>query len=407
MVPGMAVPGVPMVAAVPRFSKRVKGVGAARGVDLSLDKFDLSAPDQMEPVDFQSAEACGAIGSAFWAGIDTDSESLFRPEDKALLRDVFNPNLSDRRDEADLFVPPDTSLTYVEGLRRLVKEEAAVMAMRKAHFFSSSFDPAEVGALYPSSWRASFEVQGKRSHDVVLHERKDYKAAAAVFEQAIKSAVPAFDKVTEEGTRFRIYRFGSVEVRTTQETNSKEEVGVIFSMRTAQQPSENGSWDAEEPVIKVTEFIQRMDCEGKPSALPRHHSYVVLETASGGKVVTERCADGTMVWAQDPADLEDRSSLAKIVRSADCSEVAVNVDKLKAYLQEESQCSFHGPTESKLYAQTVFCLASGTGADGNLSGFRRPASGNHWHLSLEGQGGWVGAKGQRQTRQSIRVRVAK
>merc|ERR1711920_623202 len=87
MAPG--VPGVPMVA-VPRFSKRVKGVGAARGVDLSLDKFDLSTPDQMAPVDFQSAEACGAIGSAFWAGIDTDSEPLFRPEDKALLQDVFN-----------------------------------------------------------------------------------------------------------------------------------------------------------------------------------------------------------------------------------------------------------------------------------------------------------------------------
>merc|ERR1712032_126763 len=65
----------------------------------------------------------------------------------------------------------------------------------------------------------------------ILHERSDYKAEAHMFDHLLKSGTPVFDKSTEEGMRFRVYKVGSLEVRTTQAPDDNEIVGVVFSTR--------------------------------------------------------------------------------------------------------------------------------------------------------------------------------
>lgn len=405
--------GVPAAAAalaVPRFSKRVKGVGAARGVDLNLDKFDLSSPEQVAAQAMQSGEASGAIAGAFWAIVDGDSASVFKEEDRCLLRDIFNPSLSDRREEGDCFVPPDTTLSYVEGLRSLVKQEAAAREARKDHFLSKSFEISDAGPLFPSSWKSSLEIEraGALPQGRELRARSDFKAAAPVFEQALKSAAPVFDKRTEDGARYRIYRFGgSVEVRTTQEHDGKETIGVIFSC-VAQQAASKCQVHEEEQVVKVTEYVESGKKANMTAQPLQYHSYAVLETSLGNTILTEMLSDGTLAWEENPDDLEDRNSLAKVIRAADCSGAGVAVGSLKSYqaMEAPKTGSVATPSQCKHYVQGVYCLASGP-SDGARSGFRQPAAADKWQLSMEGEGGWRGAKAQRHSKQSIRVRCGK
>mmetsp|Transcript_55096 Transcript_55096/g.172754 ORF Transcript_55096/g.172754 Transcript_55096/m.172754 type:complete len:565 (+) Transcript_55096:1-1695(+) len=378
--------GVPEAAvAVPRFSKRVKGVGAARGVDLSLEKFDLSAPEQVDSEVLGAAPH--AVGDAFWASLSGEGECALSAEDQALLQQVFHPSLSDRRDEGELFVPPDTTASYVEALRELVKAEGEAIQSRKDHFLSVGFSAATPGPLFPASWAS---LEAKAPQPAQLRPRSDYKAAARVFEQVMKSATPAFDKTTEDGERFRIYRFGGVEVRTTQERNGRELIGQIFSACT-QKEEVVAERDL---VVKATEYVER--------EAGSHHSYVVLETAAGRRVLTEKRADGSVAWEVEPEGLEARNSLAKIVRVAQCGGAGVSVNAFKnlRVLQASSDAT---AAERKQYAQGVFCLAGCVEG----SGFRQPAQGCKWQLSMEGQGGWRGAGAQRVSRQAIRVRCSK
>merc|ERR1712210_174100 len=90
----------------------------------------------------------------------------------------------------------------------------------------------EPGPLFPSSWKNYFELERSQiPHDGVLHERPEYKAEAQMFDHVLESAIPVFDKSSEEGIRYRVYKVGSIEVRTTQENNAKEIVGAVFSRR--------------------------------------------------------------------------------------------------------------------------------------------------------------------------------
>merc|ERR1712038_934455 len=89
----------------------------ARGVDLNLDQFDLS-----QAMKVSSTETCDApIGDAFWSALD--SKSGFEGELKDLFNAIFNPSLSDRREEGDRFIPPNMNNSYLEKLGNLVKEE--------------------------------------------------------------------------------------------------------------------------------------------------------------------------------------------------------------------------------------------------------------------------------------------
>merc|ERR1719346_35784 len=127
------------------------GVQPARvsGVDLNLDEFNLSAPTEIARSDIVAKLDEGIdISEAFWMNIEDDMTSMFNEEDRLLLSQVFNPALSDRRDEGDRFVPPDTSREYVQRLRALVQEELAVQEQRMDHFFSEAFEQESAGPLF-------------------------------------------------------------------------------------------------------------------------------------------------------------------------------------------------------------------------------------------------------------------
>merc|ERR1712125_206867 len=123
--------------------------------------------------------------------------------------------------------------------------------------------------------------------------RMDF-AAEPLLRDHLRKAQPIFNNCTEEGTRFRIYRVGSLEVRTTQDVGADEEIGAVFSIRSlplCSPTSTTGlySWShgLQGRIVKVTEFVERRvlsadnakagaheiqqeDCSGR-------HYYVVLE----------------------------------------------------------------------------------------------------------------------------------
>jgi len=339
--------------------------GGPRGVDLNLDRFSLSGTTGFWAGDVQASEACADISKAFWPSIDQAAGSPFEEEDRLLLRSVFNPHLSDRREEEDLFAPPDTSFAYVQKLRSLVKEEEAVRQRRKEHFCSPAFSPEDPGGLFPFSWKKTLEIargEAKASHS--LRPRPDYKAQARMFEHVLKSAVPAFDKSTEDGLRFRVYRFGSLEVRTTQEHGGEELVGAVFA-RAEGGAGRPKAAEPEEKVVKVTEYVEMLDAQAN-----ERHSYVVLGTEAGGSVLTEKLPDGTVRWEEAPKDLEDRNSLAKVVRSADVAAPCATVGSVRArwVLEAATSLGYRASRAAReSYAQRIYCLVHGERAS---SGFR-------------------------------------
>lgn len=52
---------------------------------------------------------------------------------------------------------------------------------------------------------------------------------------------------------------------------------------------------------------------------PRNY-YTVLETKQGNAIVTEILENGEVSWVQNPNNLEDRNSLAKLLFQVDCKE---------------------------------------------------------------------------------------
>merc|ERR1712048_75904 len=164
-----------------------------------------------------------AMGKDFWECIDDNSNEMFEGEEKSLLTSVFDPCLCDRRGEGDSFAPPDVNSEYGHRLRNLVKEEDIVRHQRMKHFFSEKFATAEPGPLFPFTWKDAYEVHSAPIGLVPADPD------SLVLDNILQSTAPAFDKVTEEGMRFRIYTSGTLEVRTTQVQEGKENVGVAFA----------------------------------------------------------------------------------------------------------------------------------------------------------------------------------
>jgi len=348
---------------------RTVGVrGAPQGVDLNLDNFDLTnaKPTTTQVPRVQYGEAAGAaIGKVFWSNVDRSHGSMFKDEDHKLLVDIFNPHLCDRRSEADQFVPPDTSSTYLERLSGLMKDEEAKRLERMRHFCSKQFVASDPGPLFPSSWKDLIEIeraQGKACglpQENELQERSDYKAEAHMFDHLLKSAIPEFDKSTEDGMRFRSYKVGSLEVRTTQKLNADEIVGVVFSMLASTQAPAQDQQSRQvkdhERISKASVYVARDQQWSE-----YHRYYLVLETDAGNKISTEMLWDGTVAWHENPAGLEDRNSLAKAFRSKECRG-SVTVDDMKRFQGHSTRRrkvgAFH--SSGKRYAQVACDRALG------------------------------------------------
>lgn len=107
-------------------------MGAPRGVDLDLGRFDLSAPKRVAVGGDLQGLLNVTISEGFWANMDNSSaRAVFNDKEKKLLQAIFHPSLCDRRDEGDLFAPPVCSPLYMQRLRNLVKEEEQAMVNSK------------------------------------------------------------------------------------------------------------------------------------------------------------------------------------------------------------------------------------------------------------------------------------
>jgi len=336
-----------------------------QGVDLNLDKFELAEPTRVDThmaSGHLGVDACAAIGKVFWSNLDGIDESVFKDEDKTLLKRLLAPHLSDRRNEADQFIPPDTSRAYVERLNNLMKEEDVMRADRLDHFFSTKFVASDPGPLFPSSWKDLIEIERARvpgrtdgpPHEGMLHERSDYKAKAHMFDHLLKSATPVFDKSAEDGIRFRVYKVGSLEVRTFQEPNDNEIVGMVFSTRAPTKALMQAEQDQKvkdhEQLTKTTVYVER------DRMWPTHHRYyVALETEMGNTVTTEMLWDGTVAWKENPADSEDRKSLSKVFLCNECNGKGVTVQDMREYQRKSTDRKRVGTFHSsgKRYAQAV------------------------------------------------------
>jgi len=195
-----------------------------------LGQFDLSETTEVAKVAHsqtgawtQTFASNGVVDvDAFWSNLDGPAGSL-NEKDRSLLGGIFNPTISDRRSDGDCFVPPDASFSYVEGLRKLLQEEERVRQQRKQSFMSADFSADRPGPLFPSSWTSQIEVRGS-AQGCMRQTRMDFAAQSGALAHALRTATATFDKTTEDGLRFRVYKLGSLEVRTTQELNGTEVV---------------------------------------------------------------------------------------------------------------------------------------------------------------------------------------
>jgi hypothetical protein len=301
-------------------------LSVVEGVDLNLDRFNLSEPHR-RPLAVGGAlseegrwEGDAFLGRAFWTSIDSKEHGC-DDDDTRLLRELFNPHLSDRREEGDLFVPPDPSPSNVGGLRRLLKEEREVRQARLDRFLSPAFSPGRdaAGPLFPSSW-------SRPAPSLAEAPRALYAAspeALAAAPQVLASGAPlAFDERTEDGMRFRAYRAEGLEVRTTHAHDGEETIAAVFSTR---PPSAGLAMDVSceamraETIIKVTEYVERR-LAGQMQT-DDFNFFIVLETEKGHLVVTEELLEtgnGQGAWrAAEPHSLEVRIAKAKVLRVAD------------------------------------------------------------------------------------------
>jgi hypothetical protein len=276
----------------------------------------------------------------------------------------------DRREEADLFVPPDTRAEYMQKLKVLIKKEAETQHERVEAFLSESFDMERPGAVFPSSWTSPFAIVdgGALPKARELRARPDYASRS---QDMLKSAVPKFDKTAEDGMRFRVYQTGSLEMRTTQEYGGKEAVGVVFQILapkpvTPASATSGKDWATleKERVVNVTQHVegtQDVPLAQKPVGHSTgHRYYVVLETEGADFIVLERLRDGSVAWVENPKDLEARNSLARVTRSVNCRTASFTVQDLKSYQTSEAQRGGSRPThlDCKLFADGACDLAS-------------------------------------------------
>lgn len=215
-----------------------------RGVDLNLDTFNLA---EAHPVDtaacadswetmVECARAAATIGTQFWsnAGIGDGSQSAFPEQDKNLLSAVYHPCLSDRRGDGQHFLPLDPLSSDIAALKALLKDEDSVRQARERHFLAQGFSTEDPGALFPASWKSSVGLirssaaeglQASTSSRVV-QARPELNATAL---DIMRSGAPDFDQNTEDGTKFRIYNAGGVEVRTLHKHGGSESIGAVYS----------------------------------------------------------------------------------------------------------------------------------------------------------------------------------
>eukprot|EP00930_Biecheleria_cincta_P040213 TRINITY_DN2756_c0_g2_i2.p1 TRINITY_DN2756_c0_g2~~TRINITY_DN2756_c0_g2_i2.p1 ORF type:complete len:1138 (+),score=237.20 TRINITY_DN2756_c0_g2_i2:59-3472(+) len=362
-----------------------------QGVDLNLDKFSLAAPERMSnslppcSSSLDSLEGRVGIGRAFLESLQQGSCSDLKLEHLSLLRNIFNPAMCDRIEEGTAFVPPDPNYEYVAKVRNLVKDESSILAARKIIFFNKTFVEEHPGPEFPSAWTARFQVEkeGRKPTSHAAYRLVEVAADPAfqkfLLEDILPAAAPEFDKCTEDGVSFRIYRIGSLEIRTTQEQAGPETVGKVFSRRapSLQHSARNrpNVVREEEHIVKADVYTEALEGEKQQAGKPRGHFYCVLETNLSNTIVTERLADGSMCWAVNSENLDDRKSLAKLLFRSDCKGTTVEGIMALQAKHLASETASATTAASRDYVNAIFQLVAGRGFRGKWGGMVKARAG--------------------------------
>jgi len=177
----------------------------------------------------------------------------------------------------------------------------------------------------------------------------------------LAGSTPVFDKSSEEGLQFRIYRLGSLEVRTTKVHEGEEVIGAVFSICASQTPKAAArgplpaDWE-QEKISKVSSYVEHAFVQGGDASSLGCRYYLVLETEMGNKILSERLSDRQLSWVENPKELEDRNSLAKLTRSETCS-TGVTVRDMVEYRMKQTKGS---TPSSKRYVKATFNRAAGS-----------------------------------------------
>ncbi|CAK9106868.1 Uncharacterized protein SCF082_LOCUS49776 [Durusdinium trenchii] len=375
---GQQKPGVPLAQSgrplfMPQRFQLGQRAEMPQGVDLNLDKFSLSTEERfvgrLPPCSGgpESLEARTLLGKAFLQSLQQQSWPGMKEEDQKLLVNLYNVPQCDRTQEGDSFIPPDPNMEYVTKVRNLVGEEDSTRGRRKLRFAEKTFSMANPGPEFPRTWTSRFQVEtdGHISKTTPTKFGLAKLEVDASFEQTLLNdilpmAAPEFNKITEDGVAFRIYKIGSLEVRTIQEAEGPETVCVVFSSGAASWDGKTIKADAlkKEMLARCKIFVEAMEHEVQMEA-PRNY-YTVLETKQGNAIVTEILENGEVSWVQNPNNLEDRNSLAKLLFQVDCKE-GISV-------QDVFQLQSGAQMERKQYAKSIYKLVAGISL-GNTSEF--------------------------------------
>ncbi|CAK9021962.1 unnamed protein product [Durusdinium trenchii] len=254
-----------------------------QGVDLNLDKFSLSSEERfagrLPPCSggkgsLEAKVTLGKVTSllpplakAFLDGL----RSGVKADDQNLLVNIFTVPQCDRVEEGDAFIPPDPTLgaenlEYVQKLRNIVGEERSIRERRKTRFADKNFVMANPGSDFPRSWTSRFQVEleGRISYTaptkfglVKLDVEESFKRS--LLQEVMPNAVPEFQQTTEDGIIFRIYKLGSLEVRTIQEPEAEEQVHQVFSARAACWNSQGSKTEA----LRLKALLERHHSQPK------------------------------------------------------------------------------------------------------------------------------------------------
>lgn len=331
-----------------------------RGVDLSLDSFNLSAAEQdghwVGSVEAPKGMSNASIGGKVLLSALAKDNSTFSSEDHSLLKEIFHSSLCDRKGEEDCFLLPPTN--NVDTLRALVQAEADLREQRSKHFFSAEFSSKDAGPLFPSSWASTVELAGAEAKEAPLHPRPELQAQPELLEELLDGAVPAFDRRAEDGVRFLIYRLGSLEIRATEAAGETRVIGAVFSVRakTAPPTARGVSLPDAEKIVKVTEYVEAA-AHGKMQC----HYFVVLHTEQGHRVLMERLANGMASWSENLAALDDRVALARVMDSADTRGLGVTVATMRLHHAAEAKDAgrANAASSAKRYAHSACSRAAG------------------------------------------------
>merc|ERR1712061_422430 len=95
---------------------------------------------------------------------------------------------------------------------------------------------------------------------------------------------------------------------------------------------------------------------GEATKTLRYHSYVVFKTEQNNIIVTEKLRDGRTLWIENPKDLKDRNSLAKLIRVVHCHSGGPVIEDIKRY-RNKKHSAVH--SKCKHYAAGLYDLSCG------------------------------------------------